>query len=333
MERRSFLKAGAAGLAGLAGGASGLLYWQPRAHAATTARTFYLTDGTIPMPGGPDVYFRGYSSSSSALDVPGETLIVQEGDTVEVTVVNTLGTTHSFVVDGMVDSGPIAGGETKTISFTASSPGTHLYYDGLNDPYGRLVGLHGGLAVMPSGSSNELYDGSPTFVQQYCWVFNDIDPAWNDAISNGNTPSGEFVPRYFTINGLFARPPGAPESENEDVDAMVNPTVALHGSVGDRTLVRILNVGLCMHSLHMHGNHMEWLTDNGTVKSPVWHKDVIFLRNGRGTADVIYPFELPPDAYPQVSTSVFPMHLHDEMTQTAGGGYYMFGALTDIFFE
>jgi hypothetical protein len=31
--------------------------------------------------------------------------------------------------------------------------------------------------------------------------------------------------------------------------------------------------------------------------------------------------------------SAYPMHLHNEMTQTAGGGLYMFGAMTDIFFE
>jgi hypothetical protein len=27
------------------------------------------------------------------------------------------------------------------------------------------------------------------------------------------------------------------------------------------------------------------------------------------------------------------MHLHSEMSQTSGGGFYMFGAMTDIYFE
>lgn len=333
MERRSFLKAGACGLAGLAAGGGGLIVWQPRAHAATVTRTFYITDGEITQPDGTDVYFRGFSGSSSALAVPGESLVVQEGDTVEVRVVNTLGTPHSFVIDGVVDSGPIYGGETRTLSFSAPAAGSYLYHDVRNAPYNRITGLHGGLAVMPSGSSDELYAGSPTFVQQYFWIFNDIDPDWNEAVRNGTTPGGAFTPRYFTLNGLSARPPGAENAGNPDIDAMVNEKTALHGQVGDRALVRILNAGLCMHSVHTHGNHMEWLTDNGTVIDPAWKKDVVFLRNNRGTADVIYPFEAPPDAYPAATTGAYPMHLHDEMTQTAGGGYYMFGALTDIFFE
>jgi hypothetical protein len=52
-----------------------------------------------------------------------------------------------------------------------------------------------------------------------------------------------------------------------------------------------------------------------------------------GKFDAIYPFESPPDAWPRVNTGTYPMHLHTEMSQTAGGGLYMFGALTDIYFE
>jgi hypothetical protein len=78
---------------------------------------------------------------------------------------------------------------------------------------------------------------------------------------------------------------------------------------------------------------MEWLTDRGTVRASVWKKDVLYLRNQLGKIDAIYPFEAPPDAYPPVTTGHFPMHLHDEMSQTAGGGMYLFGAMTDIIFK
>lgn len=333
MKRRDFLRAGSLGLAGAALGAGGLLSWIPRAHASLVTRTYYITDGYVTQPDGEDVYFRGFSDSSSGLKVPGEPLIVQEGDTVRVTIVNTLSTSHSFVIDGMVNSGSISGGSSRTIEFVASSPGTFLYYDAQNAPYNRVTGLHGGFAVMPAGSSNELYAGSPTFVQQYFWVFNDCDPSWNEAVRQGYTPSGSYVPRYFTINGLSGRPPGAPGYGDPYIDAMHNYDTALHGHIGDRTLVRVLNAGMCTHSIHTHGNHMEWLTNNGAIRPDVWHKDIVYLRNNMGKCDVIYPFEAPPDAYPPVSKGAYPMHLHDEMTQTAGGGLYMFGALTDIYFE
>jgi len=335
MKRRDFLKFGTAGFASTATGITGLLAWSPRAHAATIEKTFYITQGYITQIDGTSVYFRGFSNSSGILNVPGESMIVQEGDTVRITIRNTLSTTHRFKIDGMVDSGDISGGQSKTISFTAKNPGTHFYYDSRNAPYNRLVGLHGGFAVMPSGKSNQLYSGSRTFVQQYFWIFNDIDPVWHNQIRQNRTPSTRYIPRYFTLNGLTARPPGAPGAMDPAVDAMADPRSALHGHVGDRTLLRILNAGLCQQSVHTHGNHMEWLTDNGARLNDIWEKDCLYLEGDKGSLDAIYPFQIPPDAYPQslARTGIYPMHLHTEMSQTAAGGYYMFGALTDIHFE
>lgn len=333
MKRRDFLKFSMAGLASAAAGTSSLIAWVPRAHAATINKTFYITEGLITQITGEDVYFLGYSSSSSALNIPGESFVVQEGDTVNVTVVNTLGTSHSFVIDGQVDSGTIAGGTTQTVSFTATGSGSFMYYDKLNAPYNRLCGLHGGMAIMPSGSSDELYPGSPTFVQQQFWIFNDIDPIWNNRVSNGLTPNTPFIPRYFTLNGLGGRPPGAPGNGDPTLDNMHDPRSALHGHIGDRTLIRVMNAGMAQQAVHTHANHMEWLTSNGQIRPDVWKKDIIPLDGNGGQIDVIFPFETPPDSYPPVSTGTYPMHLHTEMSQTAGGGFYMFGSMTDIYFE
>jgi FtsP/CotA-like multicopper oxidase with cupredoxin domain len=333
MKRRDFLKAGSMGLAGSLVSSAGFIAWVPRAQAATITKTLYITDGYITQPDGVNVYFRGFSSSSNNLEVPGQQIVVQQGDTVRITIVNTLGTSHSFKIDGVVDSGRISGGQARTIEFQANTPGSYLYYDARNAPYNRLVGLHGGFAVMPAGSTNELYQGSPTFVQQYFWIFHDIDPAWHNAIRNRNTPATTYTPRYFTLNGLSARPPGAPGAHDPAVDSMMDPRSALHGHIGDRALIRVLNPGMCHQSVHTHGNHMEWLTENGQIRDDVWLKDCIYLDGNMGKFDAIYPFEPPPDAWPPVTTGVYPMHLHTEMSQTAGGGLYMFGALTDIFFE
>ncbi|UCE88899.1 MAG: multicopper oxidase domain-containing protein [Pseudomonadota bacterium] len=345
MRRRTFLKFSMASLAAAAGSTAGVLGWQPRAHASTIYKTFYITEGFITQVTGEDVYFRGFSSSTSSLNIPGESMIVQEGDTVRITVVNTLGTSHSFVIDGMVDSGTIRGGETRTLVFTARNPGSHLYYDSRNAPYNRLTGLHGGFAVMPQGRSNQLYAGSRTFRQQQFWIFNDIDPAWNNRVRYGYTPNTEYRPRYFTLNGLVGRPPGAPGAMDPALDAMADPRTKLDGHLGDRTLIRCLNPGLGQHAVHTHSNHMEWLTSNSQPRSEVWEKDIVPLDGDGGGVDVIFPFNPPPDAWPVVTNQTlaqaesegrhfaFPMHLHNEMTQTAGGGLYMFGALTDIYYH
>jgi hypothetical protein len=314
-------------------GGIGLLSWMPRAHAATINKTFYITSGYITQADGTDVYFRGFSNSSGSLNVPGESMIVQQGDTVNITIVNKLSTAHSFVIDGLVDSGTISGGRTVSFSFTANQAGSFLYYDKLNAPYNRLTGLHGGFAVMPQGSSNELYAGSPQFVQQYIWIFNDIDPVWHNQIRQGRTPSTAYIPRYFTLNGLSGRPPGASGAHDPNIDSITDPRSALHGHIGDRTLIRMFNVGKADQSVHAHGNHMEWLTENGVIRPDIWLKDCLYLEGDMGAIDSIYPFEAPPDAYPPVTTGAYPMHLHTEMSQTAAGGLYMFGAMTDIYFE
>jgi len=333
MKRRSFLQMGAVSVVGALSGSAGLLLWEPRAHAATISKAFTITEGLVAQADGNSVYFKSFSSDPNVLTVPGESFVIQEGDTVKLVIYNPLPTTHNFVIDGVVNSGSISPGQTKTVTFTLSRAGTYVYYDSLNSPYNRLVGLHGAIAVMPLGKTNQLYSGSPTFKQQLFWIFNQIDPIWNARVQSRQTPTTEFVPRYFSINGLYSRPPGAPGSGDPALDAMANHNTALHGHVGDRTLVRMINVGLAKHSVHTHGNHMEWLTQNGSVRSDVWRKDIIPLDGNKGRVDMIYPFEAPGDAYPATTTGMYPMHLHDEMSQTSGGGRYLFGSMTDIMFE
>ncbi|MGR8933411.1 MAG: hypothetical protein ACU837_03375 [Gammaproteobacteria bacterium] len=40
-----------------------------------------------------------------------------------------MSTSHSFLIDGLVDSGTISGGYTVMVSFTANQAGSFLYYD------------------------------------------------------------------------------------------------------------------------------------------------------------------------------------------------------------
>lgn len=339
MERRSFIKLGGASLASAVLG-SGLLSWVPRSEAATISKTFYITGGTITMPDGVGVYFKGYSDSAAGLNVPAASIICQEGDTLSITVVNKLAVTHNFVIGGLkpgdpvlASTGDIASGATKTLTYTipTGKAGSYLFYDNKTS-YNVFLGLHGGLAIMPAGKTNQMYVGSPTFVKQQFWILNDIDPALNSAVQRNVAVPTTFTPRYFTINGLSSRPPGAAGHGDPTIDALYDTRSKLVGRVGDRSLVRILNAGMCSHAVHTHANHMEWLTDRGSVRASVWLKDTIYLRNKLGKVDAIFPFEAPPDAYPPVSHGHFPMHLHDEMSQTAGGGMYQFGSMTEIEF-
>lgn len=333
MNRRDFLKAGSASFATTVLAGSSLISWTPRAEAATVSKTFYITDGYQTLITGDSVYFRGFSNANNVVNVPGESIVAQEGDTIRITLINTLSSSHRFKIDGVVDSGNISPGQTVTVQFTANNAGTYLYYDSSNAPYNRLLGLHGGFAVMPSGRDDQLYLGSPRFVQQHFWIFNDIDPVWHNRLANGSNPNTAYEPRFFTLNGLSGRPPGAPGAHDPNIDSLTDPRSALHGHIGDRTLLRIINTGKADQSVHVHANHLEWLTLNGNRRQDIWLKDCLYLDKNMGIIDAIYPFEIPPDSYPPSTMGTYPMHLHTEMSQTAGGGYYMFGAMTDIYFE
>lgn len=324
---------------------SGLLSWTPRAEAATISKTYYITDGMKTMPDGVAVYFQSFADSAGTLNIPASPIICQEGDILNITVINKLATTRNFVILGLTSTlgspttplattGNILSGATGSITnFTvpAGAAGSYLFVDNTAS-YTSYLGLHGGLAVMPKGSTTTLYPNSPTFKKQLFWIFNDIDPAVNNAVHNGTTVPTTLTPRYFTINGQTSLPPGATGNGDPTKDAMANPSTMLSGKIGDRTLIRMMNAGPAAHAVHTHANHMEWLTDRGKLRSAVWKKDILYLRNGRGKIDAIYPFEAPPDSYPATTSGHFPMHLHDEMSQTCGGGLYLFGAMTEIVF-
>jgi FtsP/CotA-like multicopper oxidase with cupredoxin domain len=162
------------------------------AFAATpgiTGPTFYLTaqQAFLNQPDGEAVYSWGYgcdpahAPASSAfvpaaikdpagnpptcptMQVPGPTLIVTEGQTVTVNLLNGLPTAAgntSILFPGftVTATGGAAGlltneaapGGMVTYTFTASSPGTHAYYSGTQGDLQIEMGLYGAIVVLPS---------------------------------------------------------------------------------------------------------------------------------------------------------------------------------------
>ncbi len=205
--------------------------------------------------------------------------------------------------------------------------------------------------------------------QERIWLFSQVDPDYNTLIK----PSGIFraatdrvikravpVPtsdqeivanwtaRYFTING------------KSGFDLRDEPSVVCKNYIGEPTLLRTLNVGLCHHAAHIHGNHVlqlahSYATDDGLKPSEGTHRianagepivhDNIWERDTwptwpMQTRDVLLPYEVPPDIpnwslfdhVPSLAQEPFPiryvMHDHCEMATTAAGGNYPQGAVT-----
>ena len=119
------------------------------AHAAidgVEGTSFGLTasEGYISIADGGSIYSWGYSEGGAAMQLPGPTLIVNEGETVTIELTNALpaaagnvsivfpGHKLTSTSDGV--AGPLTQeatpGGTVTYTFTANEPGTYQYHSG-----------------------------------------------------------------------------------------------------------------------------------------------------------------------------------------------------------
>ncbi len=159
------------------------LFLAAAAHAAVpgiTGPTFNLTAQTafLNQPDGDTIYAWGYGCNGTPtgtapaaigtvpcpnMQVPGPTLIVTEGQTVTVNLLNGLpaaaGNTSilfpGFVVtasggtQGLLTQEAAPAG-TVTYTFVANSPGTHAYYSGTQGDLQVEMGLYGAVVVLPN---------------------------------------------------------------------------------------------------------------------------------------------------------------------------------------
>ena len=153
---------------------------------AGTAGTFNLTaqDGYLNQPDGEAVYSWGYGCATGStpnfvpkaiggafcntMQVPGPTMVVTEGMTVTINLINNLPTAAgrtSILFPGfqLTSTCPnstanpqgllaceAAPGATVTYTFVASAPGTHAYYSGTQGDLQIEMGLYGALIVLPA---------------------------------------------------------------------------------------------------------------------------------------------------------------------------------------
>jgi nitrite reductase (NO-forming) len=102
--------------------------------------------------------------------VPGPVISVNQGDTVEITMVNEGDVIHSMdfhsaITTAGANSGPVLSGESKTWSFEAVNAGAFFYHcsaDGLNGIWEHVAnGMYGGIVVHPHNEkpAKEFYVG------------------------------------------------------------------------------------------------------------------------------------------------------------------------------
>jgi Multicopper oxidase len=358
--RRGFLALGATGVATAAtAGVAG------RAAAQSESFNFTITEGEHHMFDGTHPWFRAFARTGAPFTVPGPPLgnpgpgIVEreifEGDTVRMRIHNDTPRTHTFLIDRGSSEDPsdpvvqqsIPARATREFSFTAPSAGTYIYRDA--DRNNRLLGMHGVMVVMPRGVGGRNLPYAPgagrltipaEVGRQYVWMCHTVDPVLGELARlrfNEDTisyPLSQIVPRYFFINGQTGD-----HAVHDDVSTV--PVVPLQDAAAPvvGVMIRVVNTGVAVHQLHWHGNHVFVVQRGATPEREglVFERDVLRSEPLSRIA-VILPAHTGYDAFPPINENhpkgdaqQFPMHCHAEMSQTAGGGSYPFGLLTDWF--
>ena len=354
VSRRTALRIGTGAAATALLSSVGLLSSAERAAADVVNAQLFALNGERIMIDGLVVPVLGFGSTAQRAEIPGGRLEVETGDTVNLSISNLTTRQIGLVIPGVpgVDGRAIAPGATRTITFTAPSrPGTFVYIgtiDGSADT-GRALGTTGALVVRARGAAGSIEANFPgalaqarrqllfgttraaiptQIVQERTWLFAELNPATARDLAGGRValPSDP-EPEYFLINGISG------------MLAIEDPATFLEGEAGsltepgDATLVRMINTGRAPRSVHFHGNHIWVLSHPDTPWIVGSNKDTVRVPSGT-VVDVLFPFSTPPDSFPLVDhAQKYVVHDHIEMAETASGGHYAGGMVSESLFD
>jgi len=252
---------------------------------------FVLTarEGTIASAPGESVYMWGYANGTGTMQLPGPTLIVNEGDDISVTLHNSLPVAAgnvSIVFPGQVvsTSGGVPGALTReapnggsvTYTFTATRPGTFQYHSGSQPDLQVEMGLYGALIVRPSmvspaGCTAVAYDHAETcYDREYLFLLSEIDLDIHQAaqLQAGGAgpielPVGAYFSEFWLMNGRTGPDTMASSSMPGSGILPTQPYGSLvHMHPGEKVLIRLVGAGRESHPFHHHGNHARVLAND-----------------------------------------------------------------------
>ena len=292
------------------------------AHAAVegvSGKDFNLVaePGSIDLADGAVVYMWGFGAGPvwttptakpaqlPQMYYPGPTLIVNQGDTVTVTLTNTLDEPVSIVFPGQTGvtatatagfnsapgqltleasapSSKKAGAVTTTTygqvkySFVADHPGTFHYHSGSHQDLQVEMGLAGTLIVRPAGGGCPAgktcaYNHPATaYDREYLFVETEIDPLIHEAVAaSTSVPKSAVVDMSKRFaNYWFLNGRNGPDTM-QDAGVPWLPSQPYNAlpqmHPGEKILLRVVGGGLDVHPFHHHGNHARMIGRDGML--------------------------------------------------------------------
>ncbi len=242
-----------------------------------TSFSLVATSGYVQNGDGNNLFFWGYGDGSAGtvqVQYPGPTLIVNQGDTVAVTLTNWLAEPVSLLFPGMdnVTAAPSGSGirgiftwevppggiDTVTYTFTANRPGTFYYQSGTNLDKQLEMGLFGAIIVRPTGfnpaAPTVFGDASSSYTREFLVLVSEMDDRYHNQVERGQEiDTTTFFPTYWFMNGRNQPDTMGPAGATYLPAQPYNCLPMMHP--GDNTLLRIIGLGRDQHPMHHHTNH------------------------------------------------------------------------------
>jgi len=257
-----------------------------------TGNTFNLTakTGHIITPDAASMMIWGYADDSTGqVQIPGPTLIVNQGDHITVNLHNTLPEAVSIVFPGhqVTASGGVAGVLTNevpgndavtqvTYEFDATEPGTYTYYSGSHSDLQVEMGLYGAIIVRPAGfdpaAPTAYGDARSAYDYEFLILQSEMDYAIHhqvelsllaDPLVPPVIDTAAYHPTIWFLNGR----PGPDDLAPAGAAWLpVQPYNCLpRGNPGKRVLARMIGAGRDSHPFHTHGNNFDLIARNGRL--------------------------------------------------------------------
>ncbi len=249
-----------------------------------TAKADYISTAD-----GGSLYAWGYANGNGAMQYPGPTMIVNQGDTVTVNLSNQLPVPVSIVFPGQQGTIPAGGSAgiltqeapamvngvpgTVSYTFTATHAGTYQYHSGTQPALQVEMGLLGALIVRPNAANPQkvAYAHAATrFDHEYLFLLTEMDPAIHSQVeaqvtAGGviNADTGAFHPVLWFINGRNGPDTLLPSSVPWLPNQPYNCLPRMHP--GEKLLMRVISAGRDLHPFHTHGNNFLMIARDGRM--------------------------------------------------------------------
>jgi hypothetical protein len=267
-----------------------------------TGTTFDLTvkEGYVSFADGGSVYSWGYAvqapigNHKNVMQHPGPTLILNQGDPIEIHLINELPgwagnvsmvfpglavTASGGMAGALTREAPPGGTTTVTYTFTADRPGTFQYHSGTDPTIQVEMGLVGAIIVRPNDQPGGekhaysqpnlgMYPNAPRsrFDREYLFLITEMDPAMHELVEQGRLGEARAKPRlpqYWMFNGR-----AAPDTLLSNYAAWLphQPYNCLPlMEPGELLLKRLVVSGRDLHPHHPHGNHSKIIARDGRL--------------------------------------------------------------------